>query len=255
MKNNQSKLLMPLAILACFAVQPGFAADLFNDDMFDSKTNNQFGDFDTPDASSSQSEQKPDPEAAKKAYKQMVDRADEQMRQQMMKVASWLQEFSMRNQNRFPGVYGSSGTTARAAAVQLTELVGKQSPYSSISSDSINARELIGLQPGLSFRGSGSPIASDEYTAELSSDAGGRIQLGVDGSANSNATDSYRNEPPGSWQAAPGTICANGTGSGYYYVWGAGVDGKPVKDINGQTYIIATDVSAKMDEQGQEYGN
>lgn len=46
------------------------------------------------------------------------------MRQQMQKVASWLQEFSLRNQNRFPGVYGDWGTIGRRAQVQLTILVG-----------------------------------------------------------------------------------------------------------------------------------
>lgn len=223
---------------------------LFSENLFNDGKGRPFADFDLPEAAVSKAQASS--ESNKKLKQEMLEHGNDEMRRQMMKVAQWLQEFSLRNQYRFPGTYGSSGSIERAASVQLTELVGKSNPYSALSAVELNAGELSGLSPGLSFFGSGSPIASDEYSAEIAAGNSGRIILAMDGSAGENSVNTYRKEAPGSWQAAPGSICAEGNGSGYFYVWGAGADGKPLKDLNGQTYIIAKNVSALVNEQGQE---
>lgn len=216
-----------------------------------------FPDDKTPDSSAAKP--KVDTAEIKKEMKARVDRADEQMRSQIQKVAQWLQEFSMRNQNRFPGVYGDSNTIERASEVQLTELVGPN-PYVG-AQGSINAGELDGLSPGLAnfYNSDGTPvagsqIANDEWTSELTADNAGRIQLQMDQSAARTTLNSYRTDPPLNWQAAPGTIVGSGNGQGFLYVWGAGIDGKPVKDYNGSVYIVEAQTGSNVNDPNQEAG-
>jgi hypothetical protein len=181
------------------------------------------------------------------------------MRRQIQKVASWLQEFSLRNLNRFPGTYGSSGTIGRAAEVQLTELVGAN-PYAGVNAP-VKDRELNGLSPGLSYyynsdgtAVTSSPMANDEWTAELTADNAHRIQLSMDTNASDGELDSFRNDPPDSMQGVPGTICAAGNGQGYLYAYGIGADGKVLKDFNGKPYIVSAQTGNNVNDQGQEAG-
>src|SRR5271170_6285740 len=89
---------------------PAFAVDnLFPGNMFpDENSKPLFPDFNASQPVKINKAGKQDPEAAKKAYQETIARDDEQMRKEMQKVASWLQEFCLRNQNRFPGVYEGS---------------------------------------------------------------------------------------------------------------------------------------------------
>lgn len=194
-----------------------------------------------------------------RALQDTIARDDDLMRNQMQKVAGWLQEFSLRNQNRFPGTYGSSGTIERAAEVQLTELVGAN-PYSNVSTN-VSAGGLDNLAPGLPYYYSdgspaeGSPMSNDEWTAEVAADNVHRIKLQQDGSASVAEVDNMRKFPPTSMQADPGTIWASGNGQGFIYVWGAGIDGKPIKDPGGrQPYIITARTGTTVEDQGVEAG-
>ncbi len=200
------------------------------------------------------------PEQIKAAHQKLVEREDDLMRSQVQKVASWLQEFCLRNQNRFPGVYGDSNTIQRASQVQLTELVGSN-PYVNGNNDSIQDRELNGLPPGLSYNYNsdgtpvaGSPLANDEWTAELTAQNADRVQLSMDQSASPGSVDQLRRDPPSSMYGAPGTIYGFGNGQGYLYVYGIGADGKPLKDITGGTYIVSSNVADNVEDTGQEAG-
>lgn len=230
-----------LANSSALALDEPFPGALFNDP---NKSSGQ------PSASQS---------AAKQSYQDRVRQANDSMRHQIQKVASWLQEFSLRNQNRFPGTYGSSGTIERACEVQLTELAGPN-PFSG-SWPAVAAQELNGLSPGLASSFSdgspveGSPIDNDEWTAELSADQAGRIKLQMDDSAAASTINSYRTNPPLNWQAAPGTIVGSGNGQGYLYVWGAGIDGKPIKDASGNVYIVEANTGNIQGNSTPEAGN
>jgi hypothetical protein len=198
-------------------------------------------------------------EAAKRAYREMISHDDEQMHRQMQRVAAWLQQFSLRNQNRFPGVYGSSGTLERAAEVQLTELVGAN-PYANVTSGA-GPQGWSGFSPGLPYYyntngvpATNSPMANDEWTAELSADAAHRINLHMDQSATMGEVESMRNDPPLTMQDSPGTITGCGNGAGFIYVWGAGIDGRPVKDYNGKALILTAQTGNTVEDQGQEAG-
>ena len=213
-----------------------------------------------PDNSTSSSSKPADPSAVKQAAQERIQHANSTMRNQIQKVASWLQEFSLRNQNRFPGVYGSSDTIERACEVQLTELVGSN-PYGSGGSGGIASAELNGLSPGLSYYynsdgspATGSPLANDEWTSELTADSAHRINLQMDQSMTKSTLNYYRTDPPMNWQAAPGTITAAGNGQGFLYVWGAGYDGKPVKDYDGKVYIVDANTASTTNDGAQEAG-
>lgn len=257
--------LIASSILALSACQSALALDnLFggNNNMFPEESLDKplFSEFKLTNQTVSNPLMKKDPAAAKKAFQDMVSRDDDQMRDQMQKVASWLQEFSLRNQNRFPGVYGSSNTIERAAEVQLTELVGPN-PYANAAA-AVQDRELSGLTPGLSYYynadgtpNTGGPLANDEWTAELTADNAHRVQLGMDEGITNTSIEGYRQSAPMNWQGAPGTINGRGDGQGNLYVYGIGVNGKPLKDAGGQsTYLIFTQTANNVEDQGQEAG-
>ena len=255
MRRNAVALMAGLLLgLSCQSI--AVADDLFPDNLFpEDKGKPLFPAF-TFDAPTVQSSKQQDPAAQKKVFKERIGRADEQMRQQMQKVAGWLQEFSLRNQHRFPGEYGSSGTISRAAEVQLTELAGGN-PYAGAYTG-VESQELNALSPPLAYyyNNNGTPVdnspaANDEWTAELTAENAHRIHLQMDGSASPGEVDSMRNDPPSSMQAVPGMITACGNGQGYLYVWGAGIDGKPLKDYDGKLYIITAQTSTTVEDQGQ----
>lgn len=264
-------LVLAATVLISFSGQTALALDkLFGDDkMFDPGKSFQdenskplFTDWSAsgPKMSISSAQKKIDPAEAKRLHKQLVEREDEMMRAQIQKVASWLQEFSLRNLNRFPGVYGDSNTIQRASQVQLVELVGPN-PYVGANAGSIQDRELNGLPPGLSYNYNsdgtpiaGSPLANDEWTSELTAQDANRVQLAMDQSASPGELDSYRRDPPSNMDGMPGTIYGYGNGQGFLYVYGIGADGHPVRDINGQVYIVSSNTHDRVEDTGQEAG-
>ena len=264
-------LVLAGTLLIASSGQSALALDqLFADDkMFDGGKSFQdesskplFTDWNAagPQMKISSGAKKMSPEEIKAAHKKLIEREDDLMRGQVQKVASWLQEFCLRNQNRFPGVYGDSNTIQRASQVQLSELVGSN-PYVNANNDSIQDRELNGLPPGLSYNYNsdgtpiaGSPLANDEWTGELTAQTVQRVQLNMDQSATPGSVDSMRRDPSSSMSGAPGTIYGFGNGQGYLYVYGIGADGKPLKDVTGGTYIVSSNVADNVEDTGQEAG-
>lgn len=227
------------------ALEDLFPGSLFPDD--DAKPSADLPSGDSFFSSSPIPAKKTTPNSQANRMQQENDReADSTMRQQIDKVSSWLQEFSLRNHGNFPGVASDFGSPIRASQVQLTELVGAN-PYAGSMPASSPYQELNGLGPGLSSSYSNdgnpstaSPVESDEWTAELQAQKSSRVRLGMDYSISASEIDQWRSEAPSEWQAAPGTIYANGNYQGLFYVWGAGRDGKPVKDSSGSQAYIST---------------
>ncbi|MBX9690718.1 MAG: hypothetical protein K2X27_28645 [Candidatus Obscuribacterales bacterium] len=242
-----------LFLLAC--CQTAFADDeLFPNKLFQNEDKPLFSD------SNSNSSPSTTKEAAlsKTTKRPELERANEEMRNQIQRVAGWLREFSLRNQNRFPGVYGDANTIGRASRVQLTELAGAN-PYKELSSQikSDGSNELSSALFYSYFAGGSPttvrPLANDEWTAELTAENANRINLQMDRSASNGQLTSYRDlGAPSNWEAAPGTITACGNGQGFLYVWGAGADGKPVKDSNGKPYIVSADTGSTLNDQVQQ---
>lgn len=268
MKRSKTRLTL-LAALACFAVMPVAADDILDTSDIDKDLQSGVRDMfpgelfpadgkDTTAPSSSVSANSQTSAQQKMAQQLQYFQLDTQLRSQMDRVGSWLTEFGQRNQGRFPGVEtGDSWGLKRNATVQLTELVGNN-PYAGASNIPATAGELNGLSPGLQYfynaNGSpitGSPIASDEWTSELTAEKAGRINLQMDYGLTAGQIDSYRNDPPSNWEAAPGTITALGNGQGFFAVWGAGHDGKPITEgpNSKRPYVIAQSVQSTVDDQ------
>ena len=235
------------------------ADELFGNSLFPAESDKPlFSDFSSNAQSYTKKNSAQSAAAQKEQMKALLQSDDDEMRRQMQKVAGWLQEFCLRNQNRFPGNYGSSGTIERAAEVQLTELVGSN-PYAN-AIGAVQDGELNGLSPGLSYYynsdgtpNTSGPVANDEWTAELTADNAHRIQLAMDQSINPTTLDEYRKSPPLNWTGQPGTIYGYGDGQGNLYVWGAGFDGKPLKNPGGMgTYILFAQTANNVEDQGQE---
>jgi hypothetical protein len=132
---------------------------------------------------------------------------DAELRRQMQSVASWLQDFTVRN-SRFP----SFGDNTMWAEQQLSILV-PMNPY-----DFNDA------------------IATSANTAPPPN---GRVRLSIDQSLNGNAVQQFLNDPPLTWIADPGTISAISNNLDLYIVWAAGADGRPLRDSRtGRVYIV-----------------
>lgn len=174
---------------------------------------------------------------------------DNNLRQQMNTVSTWLQEYGRFNQGRFPAVTQGSLDQQWAAQAQLTELVANnpygsanyQAPESDFSGNGYLGES--GSMPAYwnsdGTPKTGSPTQSDEWLAEVQAQQMGRVQLKYDPSLTPLAIDQWRTDPPYDWQGAPGTIGAIGNYQGLFCVWGIGKNGKPLKDLTGKnTFIV-----------------
>lgn len=210
-----------------------FAGDLFSkDDMATS--------LDAQIASTVKKEPKVDPAAQQVAAIQN-QQVVEEMRSQMMRVARWLEVYGIRN-TRFPGFQNDE---MYAAQVQLTELV-PNNPYMAG----------VTMNPGAQgvpayYNSDGSPMTGsvpwgDDWRNHLQAQNNQRVLLSINYSITAPQIDQWAKDPPEDWVAAPGTISAVGNNQGLFLVWGAGADGKPIKNLfNGNTLIIT----------GRTYGN
>lgn len=217
--------------------------DLFPDDKKNGST--------APDGS------QPSPAEERMMQRMQNIQFDTQMRMQIQQVATWLTEYSMRNHADFPGVEtGDAWGVKRNALLQLTELVGTN-PYGSPLNVPARNAELSGLGPGLAAYYhadgtpvTGSPVWDDEWTNELAAENQGRVNLVMDYGLTPGEIDGWKQDPPDNWTAAPGTITALGNNQGLIAVWGAGSDGKPIKDTSGAgAFIVSQRVMTTVGDQ------
>jgi hypothetical protein len=148
---------------------------------------------------------------------------DDEMRRQMRNVSRYLQLYGIRNGGRFPGFQNDE---MQAARVQLTELV-PNNPYS--------------------FN---SQVFAEPWSEDQAAQHVGRIRLQMDLSLTRGIVDNWSTNPPNDWYAAPGTITAIGNNQGLFIVWGAGQDGRPVKNpSSGRTMIMSGTTSGTVNDQ------
>lgn len=139
---------------------------------------------------------------------------DEEMRRQMRECARYLLRYGLRNNGRFPG-YGNDEMFS--VQTQLNDLV-PNNPYE------------YSQHP----TGWGASWSDAPSTQQLN-----RIRLSMDLSLTGDVIDNWAGTPPANWQAPPGTITCSGNGQGLFMVWGAGKDGKPIRNpANGRIFII-----------------
>ncbi len=144
---------------------------------------------------------------------------DGELFSQMRAVASWVDNYVVWN-HRFPEL----GDESTAAFQQLNDLV-PNNPY----------------LPGASYVVPGVP--SDNTYLKNEGEAiippmpgskvdGDRIRFVRDYGLTVLAVDEYSKDPPLDWRAAPGTITIITNDQYLFVVWGAGADGKPLRDYS-----------------------
>ncbi|HEY9792913.1 MAG TPA: hypothetical protein V6D22_21105 [Candidatus Obscuribacterales bacterium] len=171
---------------------------------------------------------------------------DDEMRRQMRSVAHWLYRYCLRNGSRFPGP-GTSNDIMWAAQTQLTELV-PNNPYNYGPTQNMNWGIPATFNPNGSFA-AGSPVWNDQYQEGLAANQYNRVQLQLDYGLNPTMAVQDASTPPQDWSAAPGTITAVGNNQGFFIVWGADKNGKPIRNpVNGKTYIITVSTSGTVND-------
>lgn len=178
---------------------------------------------------------------------QAIARADYEMRRQMRSVARYLSQYCLRNHSEFPGIAGDEQT---AVITQLAQLV-PTNPYAATTTG--------GTTYGIStmYDSNGAALSTtNSWSAAADPDATtpamhGRLRLQMDYSVEPNDVDIWkRTAAPDGWNAAPGTITVIGNNEGFFVVWGAGVDGRPVKDSSGTSiYLVPVTVSGTGADQ------
>jgi hypothetical protein len=225
--------------------EPLFPDPLFSDDSIKDRLSNDTDQMQKDMIASKQPAQQQPSMVDQKIGQSEID---SEMRRQMRAVARYLYQYSLRNQSRFPGPDNGEMDEMYAVQVQLTELV-PNNPYNYRPTETIN----WGIPAAYNPNGSpatGSPVWGDQYTEHLQAQNNNRIQLQFNPSLTPQLIDQWASDPPPDWTAAPGTITAIGNNQGLLMVWGAGADGKPIRDpMNGKTFIVAVSTSGTVNDQ------
>ena len=189
----------------------------------------------------------PPPQKPTVASQINTSEVDQEMRRQVRAVARLLYNYSLRNHSYFPSAVNSMDEMY-AMQVQCEELV-PNNPYNYGATETMN----WGIPATFNANGSaatGSPVWGDQWTQHLQAQNDNRVLLITDQSLNHQMADQWADDPPQTWTAAPGTITAIGNNQGFFIVWGAGADGKPLKNpMNGKTFIVAVSTSGTVNDQ------
>lgn len=170
---------------------------------------------------------------------------DDEMRRQMRDVARYLLRYGVRNGSRFPA---NQNDEMWALKAQLIELV-PNNPYNA------GATEAYSWGMPARYNNNGSPatgaaVWGDPYREQLQAMQSDRIRLSYDFGLNPQLADQYTTNPPGDWSAPAGTISAIGNNQGFFIVWGADRNGKPIKNpANGRTFVISATTSGTINDQ------
>jgi len=152
------------------------------------------------------------------------DEADAQQYRQMERVASYLDQYCAQN-HRWP----DQGEEQQFIQQQLNQLV-PINPYTQAGA------------PWLPTQGSEGPqdvsgnLPLDQYYDNVPQ--GTRVKLVFDPSLNTTMAKEYINDPPEDWQRRPGAITAVSNNQDLFVVWGAGINGKPLRNMAGQMRLI-----------------
>jgi hypothetical protein len=165
-----------------------------------------------------------------------MEQEDNRMFTDMSRVSNWVNQYCIWN-HRFP----EQGDEFRDAKAQLNQLV-PNNPY-------INSKLYLsqGLDADPVYAGNAdvSPNSNTDYQKTpfyVPSDQAAnlhRIQLVIDGSLSELEIQQWQTEPPDEWNAPAGTITVISNQQNLFCIWGAGLNGKPIRDpLSRQVQII-----------------
>lgn len=137
---------------------------------------------------------------------------------QMQRVANFLENYCTMNY-RFP----QSTDDVRWLTKQLMDLV----PNNPFTDQEEQPSDII------TFPSTDGPTYSLPYGVQ------NRFNLSIDNGIDDAIVQEWWLSPPDDWQAPPGTISAISNNRNLFVVWGAGADGRPIKnDVSGHTAIV-----------------
>lgn len=222
---------------------------MFDDHLFEDQSEPLFSTTTAKPNPQAALEKSEEAAAAKMQAKMDQGFQDNEMRNQMKSEFNWMNNYLIRNGSRFPGVLQND--ILWAAKIQMTELV-PNNPY---NWGAVEQSGEMGMPAYTNPDGTwqtGSPVWQNYWQEHLVSDQMNRINLVYDPSITPNRIDDWAQNPPSDWVGPPGQITCIGNNQGFFIVWGAGRDGKPVKNpynkgvyiLGGNTYKTVTDQSA-----------
>ncbi|MBI4533603.1 MAG: hypothetical protein HY711_06615 [Candidatus Melainabacteria bacterium] len=137
---------------------------------------------------------------------------------QMQRVANFLENYCTMNYS-FP----QSTDDVRWLTKQLMDLV----PNNPFTDQEDQPSDVI------TFPNTSGPTYSLPYGVQ------NKIGLSIDNGLDDSIIEEWRTSPPDDWQAPPGTISAISNNRNLFVVWGAGADGRPIKnDLSGHTALV-----------------
>lgn len=178
--------------------------------------------------------------ARREAQKEMLLTCDNELFRQMQSVSDWMNNYVVMN-HRFPEQYiggedpynmtFGQGDQMTIAMQQMNILI-PNNPY-------VNGG--IYMQPGEDVN-PGLENSDDSPVTVMPSDSKfnqNRIKVIYDRSLNPAGVAELAQHPPYEWTASPGTVCFVTDSLYYFIVWGAGADGKPIRDpVSGNARLV-----------------
>lgn len=214
------------SLLSC---SPACADDLFsNKSLFDN--DDLFNDNEVKKSEAAQAS-KAKVEAVNKAVHQremMTSMAinDGQLFDQMRQVASWVDNWVVFN-HRFPEV----GDETTYALQQLNELV-PNNPYRSGSAYMVSGETVDNAYLNQEGEQPSPPMADSKVDSD-------RVCFVRDYGLTVPEVDQFSADPPVDWRAKPGTITVITNDQYLFIIWGAGADGKPLRDFGSKRVRFA----------------
>jgi hypothetical protein len=171
------------------------------------------------------------------AQQMALEDQNEQMFTDMRRVAQWLDQYCLWNK-RFPE-FGDEMIQAQQQLNQLTP----NNPY---KDDQLTLGRGLDAQPGFgnfdyqTNSYNNADVYQMQYPVPDDQNANlNRIQLSINNSLSEEQAQEWLRQPPEEWQAPPGTISAIGNQQNMYVLWGAGRDGRPLRDaLSHRTQLI-----------------
>jgi hypothetical protein len=171
------------------------------------------------------------------AQQMAMDEQDEQMFTDMRRVAQWMDQYCLWNK-RFPE-FGDEMIQAQQQLNQLTP----NDPYQDTGltlGRGFDAQPTFGNFDTSNNTFNNADVYQMQYPVPDDQNANlNRIQLKIDNSLTEEEAREWLTNPPDDWQAPPGTITLIGNQQNMYVCWGAGRNGRPIRDpLSHRTQII-----------------
>lgn len=164
----------------------------------------------------------------------MDSRQNAVMQEEVRRVANYMENWCMRN-SRFP-----TGNDETAATRAQLGLLVPENPYNLPEIEQpYGYPQPVTIMPGDQYHWNQNIESEEDSSVEIAQNPD-RVRLVRDDSLTLNAITYYQKYPPTDWRAPAGTITCVGNNSGLVMVWGAGRNGRPIRDgLTGRLLLIA----------------